>query len=243
MYPQQVYTYAVPYMGSAYSNTCVSPTSPPAPSVIKTEARKIIITQLPHGTTTAALHELLTTIISSSKRLSNLSVSPVQSIELATHVDGKPKGHAFAILETHAIAKTVAKAIEGLRFQGRVLGARLAKEGAEPSPRYGGKQGAALSTELFQFSEPVSGPGAQWWGYGDVSKAAPEISEHRAAKDGAKGRSAGKPQTKVKEGGESVVVSSDGEVVGKRSGAMSAPVVVDGSSHRASHGKDKKHRS
>lgn len=230
-------------MTSAYSNTCISPTSPPAPSVIKTEARKIIITQLPHGTTTAALHELLTTIISSSKRLSNISVSPVQSIELATHVDGKPKGHAFATFETHAIAKNVAKEIKGLRFQGRVLDARLAKEGAEPSSRYGGKHGATSSTELLQFSEPVPVPGAQWWGYGDMSKATAEISEHRAAKDSGKGRSGSKPQTNGKDGGESMVVSSDGEAVGKRSGAMSAPAVVDGSSHRSSHGKDKKHRS
>lgn len=225
-------------MTSPYSSSSASPTSPPP--VVKTEARKIIITQLPHGITSSALHELLTKIVSSSKRLSSYSSAPVQSIEIATHVDGKAKGHAFAVFETHAIAKVVVRAVDGMRFQGRVLSARFAKEGAEPS-RYGSgmgeKQTIVSSTELFQTSDSVSG---QWWGNGSGSKGSTEME--RRAGDRGRETSESKAQTEGKEaaGKDVVVPRSD---VPKRSGAMSAPAVVDGSSSRGSHGKERKHRS
>lgn len=224
---------------SPYSSSSASPTSPPP--VVKTEARKIIITQLPHGTTSSALHELLTKIVSSSKRSSSHASTAVQSIEIATHVDGKAKGHAFAIFESHAIARSVVRAVDGLRFQGRVLSARFAKEGAEPSRYTSGiteKQSMVSSTELFQTSDPGTG---QWAGYRNGTKASTDI-ERKARGGVGRERSESKVQAEGKEGDdENGVVASSGEI--KRSGAMSAPAVVDGSSSRGSHAKEKKHRT
>lgn len=225
-------------MTSPYSSNPTSPTSPPP--VVKTEARKIIITQLPHGTTSSALHELLTKIVSNSKRLSGYSSSAVQSIEIATHVDGKAKGHAFAIFETHTIAKVVVRALEGMRFQGRVLSARFAKEGAEPA-RYSTwtaeKQPMVSSTELYQAPDTANGP---WPGYDQGSN---ESSAPRQADTGVCARE--KSDSKSPDGSDSDkkpgAVANNGE--SKRSVAMCVPAVVDGSSGRASHGKEKKHRS
>ena len=223
---QQAYTYALQCMTSPYTSSSASPTSPPP--MVKTEARKIIIRQLPHGTTSSALHELLTKIVSNSKRSLSCSSTPVQSIEIATHVDGKAKGHAFAIFESHAIAKTVMHVVDGMRFQGRVLSARLTKEGAEPAgygPALGERQLAISSAELSQTFDGAQGQ--IWGGKGGA---------------GGKGRSGSKLETDGKEvDGEAAVVASSGET--KRSGAMSAPAVVDGSSSKGSHGKEKKHRS
>jgi RNA recognition motif-containing protein len=54
-------------------------------------------------------------------------------VDLARHSDGRLKGHAFIIFETHRIAKKVVDAINGHKFQGRELRASLAKEGVEPA--------------------------------------------------------------------------------------------------------------
>lgn len=235
--PQQAYTYAVPYMNSSYSSNPTSPTSPPP--VVKTEARKIIITQLPHGTTSSALHELLTKIVSNSKRLSHYSSAAVQSIEIATHVDGKAKGHAFAIFETHTVAKTVIRAVDGMRFQGRVLSARFAKEGAEPA-RYSSvmseKQAVVSSAELFQAQDSASG---QWWGHGNETNGTMKMEQKAKGDSGRESASKSPRSSKEADEKDGVVVSS--EV--KKSRGMSAPVVVDGSSSRGSHGREKKHRS
>jgi RNA recognition motif-containing protein len=244
--PQPVYAYPVPYMSSNFSpaSAPVSPTSPTSPPLIKTEARKIIITQLPHGITSSALHELLTKTISNSKHTATFSSSSVQSVEIATHVDGKAKGHAFAVFETHAIAHTVVRAIDGLRFQGRVLSARFAKEGAEPSSRYYSgvreEQVVASSAELFQ----LSGLGAQWWGFGGESKANLRISEQKTEGNSAEGRSEIKSHNaREQSSGENMTMVNGGVAAWKSPGPMNAPVVVDGSSSSVSRGKDRMHPS
>lgn len=159
----------------------------------------------------------------------------MQSIEIATHVDGKAKGHAFAIFETHTVAKTVVKAVHGMRFQGRVLSARFAKEGAEPI-RYGSEMGEKQA-ELFQAQDPTSG---QWWGYGNGTNGITEV-EPMTKGEGDREKSDSKSPTGSEAEGKNGAVAGSGEI--KRSGAMSAPAVVDGSSSRGSHGKEKKHRS
>jgi RNA recognition motif-containing protein len=52
-------------------------------------------------------------------------------VDLARHSDGRLKGHAFIIFETHRSAKKAVDAIDGHKFQGRELRATLAKEGVE----------------------------------------------------------------------------------------------------------------
>jgi hypothetical protein len=244
--PQPVYAYHVPYMSNTFSPSSapVSPTSPTSPPLIKTEARKIIITQLPHGITSSTLRELLTKTISNSKHATPFSSSSVQSIEIATHVDGKAKGHAFAVFQTHTIAKTVVQAIDGLQFQGRVLSARFAKEGAEPSSRYCSgvreEQVVASSAELFQ----LSALGAQWWGFGGESKANPRISEQKMEGGVEERHSESKPHNERKESsGETMTIINGGVATQKSPRPMSAPVVVDGSSSSGSQGKDRKHPS
>jgi hypothetical protein len=230
MSQQPAYAYTMPYLNSPYHSSSASPASPPP--MVKTEARKLIITQLPHSTTSSSLHELLTQIVSNSKRSSSYSSTPVQSIEIATHIDGKAKGHAFAIFETHTIAKSVKEVVNGMRFQGRVLSARFAKEGAEPArsvPGLAEKQVTISSAELFPTSNIALGKprgGGRGGRGGEVGTLKSET----------------KLQTREKEvNGDTGMVANNSET--KRAGAMSVPVVVDGSSSRGSHGKDKKHRS
>lgn len=124
------------------------------------------------------------------------------------------------------------QAVHKMQFQGRVLSARFAKEGAEPAryaPALGEKQLAISSAESFQSSGGASG---LLWGDGSGGEGG----------EGGRGRSESKSETEAKEGdAETVAVASRGET--KRSGVMSAPAVVDGSSSRGSHGKDKRHRN
>lgn len=64
--------------------------------VIQTEARKIIITSLPHATTGADLRDFL---------LASAQGIVILGLEIAKHGDGASRGHAFVTLETHAVAK------------------------------------------------------------------------------------------------------------------------------------------
>jgi len=148
-----VYTYAVPI---SYGETLISPPStalspchtPSSTPVVKTEARKIIITQLPLSTSAAELKEYLIKTISKShpegKLSSSASYQMIQELDLAAHSDGKPKGHAFAVFETHQIAKRVINAVDGHRYNGKTLNARFAKEGAEPAKRHLSKGSADI---------------------------------------------------------------------------------------------------
>jgi RNA recognition motif-containing protein len=101
--------------------------------VVQTEARKVIIKGLSRDTSEAALVSLIDQFSSrsSSSRSRRPHSSAIQHIDLARHSDGRLKGHAFIIFETHRIAKKVVDAIDGHKFQGRELRATLAKEGVE----------------------------------------------------------------------------------------------------------------
>ena len=143
--PAPVRAYAVP---SNYREAPISPPSttsgyhapPDSTPVVKTEARKVIITQLSSSTSVAELKEQLVKIISKSNPKARISSSASQSmiheLEIATHSDGKPKGHAFAVFETYELARHVITSLDGLRYRGRTLSARFAKEGAEPANRH-----------------------------------------------------------------------------------------------------------
>ncbi len=52
------------------------------------------------------------------------------AVELARHSDGSPKGHAFAVMESHSVAKKVVAGFERITTKaGQSFKARLAKEG------------------------------------------------------------------------------------------------------------------
>jgi hypothetical protein len=101
--------------------------------VVQTEARKVIIKGLPRDTSETALVSLIDQFSSrsSSSRSHRPYSSAIQHVDLARHSDGRLKGHAFIIFETHRIAKKVVDSIDGHKFQGRELRATLAKEGVE----------------------------------------------------------------------------------------------------------------
>ncbi|KAK0100483.1 hypothetical protein ONS95_008432 [Cadophora gregata] len=114
------------------------------PKVIKTEARKIIITKLPLSCSEKDLQELITSVSSTrsrSPRTAGHRTSPegtryhLQHLEIARHSNGSPKGHAFAVLESYYTAKCTIDALNGLSWQGRTLQARFAKEGVESKSR------------------------------------------------------------------------------------------------------------
>ena len=115
----------------------------PSPVTIKTEARKIIITKIPLHCSEKDLQDLINNVSSTPSRSprSRYRSSPegtqfyLQHLEIAKHSNGSPKGHAFAILESHASAKCAVDALNGLSWQGRTLHARFAKEGVESSSR------------------------------------------------------------------------------------------------------------
>lgn len=115
------------------------PVLDPAPRVIKTEARKIIITGVPITCSEKDLQELINSVSSTQSRSprSRHRNSPegtryyLQHLEIAKHSNGTPKGHAFAVLESHSTAKCTVDALNGLSWQGRTLHARFAKEGVE----------------------------------------------------------------------------------------------------------------
>jgi RNA recognition motif-containing protein len=110
--------------------------------VVQTEARKVIIKGLPRDTSEAALVNLIDQFSSrsSSSRSSRPYSSSIQHVDLARHSDGRLKGHAFVVFETHRIAKKVVDAIDGYKFQSRELRATLAKEGVEPTEIFSEQQ-------------------------------------------------------------------------------------------------------
>lgn len=113
-----------------------SPQLVSSPQVIKTEARKIIITGLPSKTTERDLQQLLA-------RVSSTSTTPRyrhRNLEMARHSDGRPKGHAFAIFESHHVAQHTLEYLNGLVWQGRELHARFAKEGVESTSCESGRR-------------------------------------------------------------------------------------------------------
>ncbi len=114
--------------------------------VVQTEARKVIIKGLPRDTSQLALVGLIDELYAnSSSRHSHHRNVAIQYIELARHPDGKLKGHAFVVFESHRVARRVVAAIDGHKFQGREIRATLAKEGVEPTETF--RQQAYLSPD------------------------------------------------------------------------------------------------
>jgi len=105
--------------------------------VVQTEARKVVIKGLPRDTNETALRSLIQHLSGSSSSLSSChSGTVIQDLELARHTDGKLKGHAFVVFESHRVTKRFMAAIEGYKFQGRELRVSLAKEGVEPTETF-----------------------------------------------------------------------------------------------------------
>lgn len=51
--------------------------------------------------------------------------------------NNKPKGHAFVVFDSQGLAEFAVSALDRSKFQGRLLSAKLAKEGVEPVGGYG----------------------------------------------------------------------------------------------------------
>ena len=137
---QQVLSYAATPMpfatATAPAPNLVAPLQlayPASSTVVKTEARKIILTQLPHNISKSELCHVLEK--AGFKCRSTSQRNHIQEIELARHSDGASKGHAFVVFESHHYAKRAVEALNGIKFQGRGLQVRMAKEGAESSQR------------------------------------------------------------------------------------------------------------
>lgn len=203
--------------------------APPAPSAtIMTEARKIIITQLPNLTSYHDLEKLLFKYITRGMPRSSADSpeSQLEELNIKTHADRKsPRGHAFAILRSEQIAKAVVKSIDGLSYHGRILNARLAKE--------------VMKTSM-SFDSPLMSPpsGHQYQTYPETQSASPprESTVEYASSTLSASRNDGKGSRKLKEGER------------ERKKKSTSPVVVDGSSgglsrDRDRDGKGKKYRS
>jgi len=133
-FPPTLVTYTVPgYAEDPPSSSNINHYPSPASAVVKTEARKIIITQLPHSVSKSDLRDLLFSTIAKLSR--GYSYEAVEDVEVVIHADGTPRGHAFAVFESYSLAKYVVKTLDGLKFKGRTLQARFAKEGVESSTR------------------------------------------------------------------------------------------------------------
>lgn len=142
--------YKIPYMPNNMQSpmqdfapaTLPTHRSPPPPvHVIHTEARKVIITGLPHTIGRGEIKGLVLSRISSSSSSSSRRHAPppsthlIQTIELAKHSDGSPKSHAFVVFESQHIAQRAINSLHGFKWQGKKLTARFAKEGVETNDR------------------------------------------------------------------------------------------------------------
>ena len=153
MVPVESHMQSVPQVPSPHHAQMFTLPQPPSPAptpelhlssaAIQTEARKIIITKIPLHCSEKDLQELINNVSSTPSRSprSRHRNSPegtrfyLQHLEIAKHSNGSPKGHAFAILESHSSAKCAVDALNGLSWQGRTLHARFAKEGVEATSR------------------------------------------------------------------------------------------------------------
>lgn len=98
------------------------------------EARKIIITHLPHSITEKELQSLLERASQRSHRSKSQAPTdgpPIEHFELLKEANGKVRGHAFATFYSATIAKRVVDNLDGKVYQRRELKVRLTKEGVE----------------------------------------------------------------------------------------------------------------
>ena len=237
-------TYAAPLV---YPECPVSPPAnnyytSPASTVIKTEARKLIITQLPHSTSTLDLRDLLFNAI--SKLSGSYCYEAVEDVEIATHADGTPRGHAFAIFESYSLAKSMVKSLNGLKFKGRTLQARFAKEGVEASTRHY----SLLPEEAYPASPLKDNTQALLTGMSGASHNRP--SKSSKGKESATGhipsltsyhaspssdRKSTKETSSEKKEKNNKLNSTESAHKKKLSTSMDPPIVVDGSSSRKHH--------
>ena len=207
------------------------PQSPPSNTVngpvVQTEARKVVIKGLPRDTSESALTTLIDQLCSKSS--SRASFHPtIHFMDIARHRDGKLKGHAFVVFESHRIAKKVVSAVDGHKYQSRELRATLAKEGVEPkqstfqqgypTPDYPSAVYAVDERQnQLQPAAPIKSSSkeyrdAQW--VGDGSEKTSSSKGKEKTKDGSSGRERGRSRAKDRES------------------SRTTPVVVDGSGRR-----------
>jgi hypothetical protein len=118
------------------TNKCMSQ------GTVQPEARKIIITKLSHDIKDSELGTLVRRACSKYRpRTQSEQDHPIHSVDLPRYPGGKPKGHAFVIFDSQALAEHTVSSLDGSKFQGRSLGAKLAKEGVEPVGGYGNIEG------------------------------------------------------------------------------------------------------
>lgn len=218
------------HTNSPVSNTVNGP-------VVQTEARKVVIKGLPRDTNETALRSLIQHLSgSSSSRSSRHSGTVIQDLELARHTDGKLKGHAFVVFESHRVTKRFMAAIEGYKFQGRELRASLAKEGVEPtemfhqegyiSPESSGCESESPSMmysnlDERQFPSALERSMSEYrdaqWASEDSSKASSNVKEKARERESMSDDSGRKPRTKSRNSSEPII---------------GTPPVVDGSGRR-----------
>jgi hypothetical protein len=150
--PVYSYSVQVPYLGASVV--------PPQPApFIQTEARKIVITQLPHGTSYHDLEQLLLKYVARCmpKSSPDSTHNELHALNIVAHPDKKARDHAFAVLGSELIARYVTENLDGLRFQGQVLKARFAKEGVESSRQYSPAPQAPLTSvpQYYQYQTPL----------------------------------------------------------------------------------------
>ncbi|QSZ34913.1 hypothetical protein DSL72_007775 [Monilinia vaccinii-corymbosi] len=104
--------------------------------VMTIEKRKVIITQISRHTSTLDLRQFIHERIMAKFADKALDEDPflaLQRMTIAQHPDGKQKSHAFVIFQTYVMAQVVVDILDGVEFRGKVLRAKLAKEGAQPA--------------------------------------------------------------------------------------------------------------
>lgn len=199
--------------------------------IVQTEARKVIIKGLPQDTSESALTTLIDHLCSRPSSRSSFHPT-IHSMELVRHRDGKPKGHAFVVFDNHRMAKKVASAVDGHKFQGRDLRASLAKEGVEPKERLTVRQQGYLTPDSSSAMYAVDERQCQL--PTSVEPPLRERQDARRAGDGAAKAASGKGKEKGKDVGSGRERGRGGH---KSRDPRATPVVVDGSGNgrRRSH--------
>ncbi|KAM3074771.1 hypothetical protein ACMFMG_008188 [Clarireedia jacksonii] len=115
----------------------------PQPSYNSTMAivkSKVIFTSIPPK----ASFKELDAFIRLTLRSSSLDNSPIEdplqaleSVQIEKHPDGTQKSHAFLVFETYEMAQAIVDLLDGVKFHGRALKVKLAKEGTASDARIG----------------------------------------------------------------------------------------------------------
>ncbi|PQE26137.1 Nucleotide-binding alpha-beta plait protein [Rutstroemia sp. NJR-2017a BBW] len=110
----------------------------PSPETMAIVKSKVIFTSIP----SKASSKELSAFISSTLRSSTLDHSPLEdplqaldSVQIEKHPDGTQKSHAFLVFETYEMAQAVVNLLDGVKFHGKALKVKLAKEGTASGAR------------------------------------------------------------------------------------------------------------